>query len=105
MGTGDLIQGDSDRGDIPESDTQPGRRRVRVPRICGSSYGGWISQRVFGVVRKERERREAKKPLGAMNDIIEFHAALIPVFARTTRPRAPTKISSSETEILRYLEV
>jgi len=39
-----------------------------------------------------------------MNDIIEFHAALIPVFARTTRSLL-AKISSSETEIPRYLEV
>lgn len=74
----DLIQGDSDRGDIPESDTQPGRRQVRVPRICGSSYSGWISRK-GSLLPRGGGKEGAKKPLETMNDIIEFHAALIPV--------------------------
>lgn len=80
----DLIRRDSDRGDIPKSDTQSGEL------VCGASAAhlvlcsGWISWGFF-YREREREMREGrnrgaeKKPPGAMNDIIEFHAAPIPV--------------------------
>jgi len=42
-------------------------------------------RRFSGVVPKKRGRKGTKKPLGSMNDIIEFHAALIPVLIRITR--------------------
>lgn len=57
------------------------------------SIGGGFSGRTEGV----------RKPPGAMNDIIEFHAALIPASARTTLYRkAPTRKSflSAETREL-----
>jgi len=61
----------------------------------------------LGSYQREGEKRGAKKPLGAMNDIIEFHAALIPVSAWTTRGRELSQKSlrySGKTEILRHLE-
>lgn len=79
----DLIRGDSDRGDIPESDTQSGEL------VCGASAARPVQRMniVESFFFRETERgeeaetegRTEKKPLEAMNDIIEFHAAPIPI--------------------------
>lgn len=62
----DLIQGDSDRGDIPESDTQPGRRRGAVCRASADHptangyHGGFLGscQAVEG--KKGLEKKAAR---------------------------------------------
>lgn len=81
----------------PGKRSQPGRRRVRVPRICGSFYGGWISQKVFGVVPKGRREEGGKK--ATRSD--EWHnwisrCADSSLRLDYARPRTLTKIPSSD---------